>query len=86
MRIIVKGKVQGVFFRASTKDTAGLLGITGWVKNLPDGDVEIKATADKETLKKFIAWCRQGPRGARVGEVHTEEIGLEEFSGFKIAR
>ena len=86
VRLIIKGKVQGVFYRATAKDVADLLAIKGWVKNLPDNNVEITATATDESLQKFIAWCKQGPPKAKVDEVIVEYLDLQEFSGFKIIR
>ena len=86
IRLTIKGKVQGVFYRATAKDVADLLGIKGWVKNLPDENVEIKATASEEILQKFIAWCKQGPPKAKVDEAIVEELGFEEFKGFRIIR
>jgi len=86
MRLTIKGKVQGVFFRATAKDIADELGIKGWVKNLPDRNVEIKATATEAILQKFIDWCKQGPSKARVDEVIVEELSAEEFNGFRIIR
>jgi len=86
IRLTIKGKVQGVFYRATAKDVADRLGIKGWVKNLPDDNVEITATASDETLQKFINWCKQGPPKARVEDVIVEELDVEEFSGFRIMR
>lgn len=86
VRLIIKGKVQGVFYRATAKDVADLTGVKGWVRNLPDNNVEITATASEETLQKFIAWCKQGPPKARVDEVIVEELDLREFNGFKVIR
>ena len=86
VRLVIKGKVQGVFYRATAKDVADLLGIKGWVKNLPDHNVEITATATEELLQKFIGWCKQGPPKARVDEVIVEELGPQAFSGFRIIR
>jgi len=86
VRLIIKGKVQGVFYRATAKDIADLIGVKGWVKNLPNNDVEITATAAEDVLQKFIAWCKQGPPKARVDEVTVEELNVEEFKGFKIIR
>ena len=86
IRLIIKGKVQGVFFRATAKEIADNLGIHGWVRNLPDNNVEIRATAHEDILQKFIDWCKQGPPKARVEEVIVEELGVEEFKGFKIIR
>ena len=86
IRLTIKGKVQGVFYRATAKDVADQLGIKGWVKNRPDKNVEIKATASEEILQKFINWCKQGPPKATVDDVIVEELGLEEFNGFSIIR
>lgn len=86
VRLIVKGKVQGVFYRATAKDVADLIGVKGCVKNLPDGNVEITATAAEEILQKFISWCKQGPPRAKVDQVIIEEHQLQEFNGFKILR
>jgi len=86
IRLIIKGKVQGVFYRATAKDVAHLLGIKGWVKNLPDNNVEIMATAAEDVLQKFIGWCKQGPPKAKVEEVIVEELSLEEFNRFRIIR
>ena len=86
IRLTIKGKVQGVFYRATAKDVADLTGIKGWVRNLPDNNVEIIATASEELLQKFINWCKQGPPKAKVEEVIVEDIDLEEFNGFRIIR
>jgi acylphosphatase len=86
IRLTIKGKVQGVFYRATAKDVADLLGIKGWVKNLPDRNVEIRATASEEILQKFIDWSKQGPAKAKVDEVIIEELDTEEFKGFKVIR
>jgi acylphosphatase len=76
------GKVQGVFYRVSTKETADQLGLKGWVRNEPDGSVLVYAEGDSESLKKLVAWCEIGPQFARVTEVRlsqTEVIGFESF-------
>ena len=86
IRLTVRGKVQGVFYRASAKNIADDLGITGWIKNLTDRNVEIKATSSEELLQQFIDWCRQGPQRAIVEEVIIEDIQLETFTGFRIIR
>ena len=86
IRMIVKGKVQGVYYRASAKKTADRLNIRGWIKNLPDKNVEIKATGSVELLQKYIDWCRQGPPGAVVQDVIVEEIPEEGFIGFRILK
>ena len=86
IRLTIKGKVQGVFYRATAKDVADLVGVRGWVRNLPDKNVEITATASEEILQKFIRWCKQGPPKARVDDVIVEELDLQEFNGFRIIR
>jgi len=86
VRLTIKGKVQGVFYRATAKDVAELAGVKGWVRNLPDNNVEITATASEEILQKFIDWCKQGPAKARVDEVIVEELEFQEFNGFRIIR
>lgn len=85
VKIIVKGIVQGVYFRATTRQQARQLSITGWVKNRWDGSVEILAEGDKEKLDQLIAWCHKGPHGAEVEEVKTEWHPFQnEFLDFSI--
>jgi acylphosphatase len=86
IRLTVRGKVQGVFYRASAKNIADQLAIRGWIKNLPDRNVEITATSSEELLEQFIEWCRQGPSRAIVDEVIIEELRFETFTGFRIIR
>ena len=69
VHLIIKGFVQGVFFRAGTRETAVRLNLTGWVGNLPDGSVEAVFEGPVEKLEQVVAWCRQGPRGASVTDV-----------------
>lgn len=83
----IKGRVQGVFYRQSAKEEAERLGLTGWVRNLPDGDVEAVAEGAPEQLSRFLEWCRRGPPAARVTDVeerHEEATG--EFPGFRVVR
>lgn len=86
IRLTIKGRVQGVFYRATAKDVAELIGVKGWVRNLPDRNVEITVTASEDILQKFIDWCKQGPPKATVDEVIVEDLPLEEFKGFRIIR
>ncbi len=86
IHLLVKGKVQGVFFRASTKEVAQQLGVKGWVRNTEDGDVEITVTGDEASLQKFTDWCRQGPRKAEVYDVIVSTKSLEQFFDFTIIR
>ena len=80
------GMVQGVFFRAGTQGQARLLdGISGWVRNLPDGSVECVAEGEKEKLDKLLEWCNHGPAGAEVERVEEKwEEYRGEFEGFEI--
>jgi acylphosphatase len=83
--LVVSGRVQGVFFRAETRDRAAALGLTGWVKNRPDQSVEAVAEGSREKIEKLIDWCRQGPPRAEVSNVIvTWEEYTGEFDGFKI--
>jgi len=84
--ISVKGKVQGVFFRASTKTKADELGITGFVRNQSDKSVHIEAEGNNTQLTEFIAWCKQGPRLAHVESCDVEEGIVKGFSEFLIQR
>ena len=86
VHLIIKGKVQGVFFRATAKDVADEIGITGWVRNTMDGNVEIVASGNKEQLDRFIEWCRQGPPKAVVTDVILSPKTDESFERFRIAR
>lgn len=71
--IVVKGKVQGVFFRKHTKQFAEQLYITGWVKNTDEGHVEIFAQATEIILEQLILWCKQGPPKAEVKDVEIKD-------------
>ncbi len=76
----IYGKVQGVWFRAHTKEMAEKLGIKGWVRNVPDGSVEAVFEGEEENLEEMIRWCHHGPPLARVTKV---EIKYEEPKGEK---
>ncbi|MBI2346084.1 MAG: acylphosphatase [Deltaproteobacteria bacterium] len=84
--IIVRGRVQGVFFRAHTAEMARAVGLTGSVRNCPDGSVEIVAEGPKETLEPFLEWCRHGPPLAHVVTAEVRwEVAAGEFPTFIIA-
>lgn len=86
VRILIEGKVQGVFFRASACDKAQALGITGTVKNLPGGEVEVIAEGEKKGLENLVAWCRKGPPLARVDHCLVSwEKATGAFHGFHIS-
>ena len=83
----INGRVQGVYFRASTVEQARRLGVAGWVMNCRDSLVEVIAEGEREQLEKLVRWCHGGPPGAQVKEVRAEwEVSKEEFQGFFIKR
>jgi acylphosphatase len=83
--IRVTGRVQGVYFRQTTAQEASLLGVSGWVRNLPDGDVEAVVEGEPERVDRLIAWCHHGPPAARVDGVSVSwETVTGEFTSFSI--
>lgn len=85
IRLIIKGRVQGVWFRESTRREAEKLGAEGWVKNRPDNTVEAVIEGEKLVVNKLVAWCHQGPPAANVtGVDKAEETWQGEFSSFDI--
>ena len=84
--ILVKGRVQGVYFRVHARDEALKLGIAGQVRNLPAGSVQILAEGKAEAMEAFLAWCAVGPSRARVEELVVEEWEVRGFHGFEILR
>jgi acylphosphatase len=84
--ITVKGKVQGVFYRASTKAVADQLGVRGAIKNMPDGNVFIEAEADNATLDMFLDWCNEGPEEASVTSVESHEGELKNYRNFEVMK
>ncbi|MBK0381208.1 acylphosphatase [Mucilaginibacter segetis] len=84
--ITVNGKVQGVFYRKSTKAVADQLGVRGFVMNKPNGDVYIEAEADTATLDMFLDWCNEGPENAVVGAVETHEGELKNYRNFEVVK
>lgn len=84
-RMLVSGRVQGVFFRASTREQALALGLTGFARNLSDGRVEVVACGEAAALEQLIDWLHQGPPEAQVSHVAVEEAPPEEFRGFTTA-
>ena len=81
---LVSGQVQGVFFRAATEDAARHLGLTGWVRNLADGSVELVACGEVAKLSELERWLWQGPPRARVEQVRSLEAELQTFSDFSV--
>ena len=82
-RLLVRGRVQGVFYRAWTIEQARSLGLTGWVRNLESGDVEILAVGSGEAVEKLVAVCRKGPPSALVENVSVEEVEPEPLATFE---
>jgi acylphosphatase len=82
---IIHGRVQGVFFRDSTRRKARELGVNGWVRNRPDGTVEAVGQGASPAVEQLEAWFRQGgPSSARVDRVECQEVAEEPFSGFEV--
>ncbi len=83
----IQGRVQGVYFRASTVAQAQRFALTGWVRNCSDGSVEVVVEGSRAAIEDLIAWCRHGPDGARVAQVQIEwEQPQNNFAGFTIKR
>lgn len=83
--IRVSGRVQGVWFRQSTKNTADLHGVCGWVRNNPDRSVEAVFEGEQHAVQAVIDWCRSGPELARVDELQLRwQEPTGEFSSFKV--
>ena len=83
-RVSVRGRVQGVWFRDSTRNEARHHGVEGWVRNCRDGSVEAVFEGSPEAVAILVAWCRRGPPAARVDEVECHEEAPENLRGFGI--
>lgn len=81
---LVSGQVQGVFFRATTEATARRLGLSGWVRNLRDGRVELVACGEEVRLKELEQWLWQGPPRARVEQVVSGDVEQQTFRDFEV--
>lgn len=87
VHLIIRGRVQGVWFRESTRKEAERLGIVGWVRNLPEGSVEAVAEGEPEVLQEFVRWCHKGPPAAQVTAVEEREATASgEFVDFRVLR
>lgn len=83
--VLVEGKVQGVFFRNTARDTAKSLKVTGWIRNRQDGKVELLLEGDEIALDEMVEWCRQGPPGALIAGLEVEPQAYSgEFKQFRI--
>ena len=83
-QITVKGRVQGVFYRASTKNKALELDVKGWVCNASDGSVLIEAEGSKDKIMDLFDWCKKGPPQAKVVDVKKKEVVVKNHDGFII--
>lgn len=85
LHVTVRGQVQGVYFRTSARNRARQLGVNGWVRNCPDGSVELVAEGEEERLTQLLAWCHGGPPGAVVTDLEIQwQDATGEFFGFMI--
>ena len=83
--VIIRGRVQGVFFRVETKRAANGFGVTGWVRNRSDGTVEALFEGDQDRVDAVLAWCKEGPAHAQVSDVKVDWADYAgEFNGFDI--
>jgi len=81
----IRGKVQGVFFRYSAKLEANRLGLTGWIRNCEDGDVQTTVEGPRERVAEFVDWCGLGPPGAMVSDLEVNESpATGDFSAFRV--
>jgi acylphosphatase len=83
-RVVVHGRVQGVFFRDTTRREASRRGVAGWVRNRHDGAVEAVFEGESEAVAGMVAFCERGPRGADVTTVETSDEPAEGLSGFEV--
>lgn len=86
VHLLIKGKVQGVFYRAHAKEMAKQLHITGWIKNTGEGDVEATVSGSEDALREFTQWCKRGPNKADVTHVIETKTEERSFDGFSIIR
>lgn len=85
VQVIISGRVQGVWFRANTKNKAEQLGITGWVRNTDDGKVEALFEGEDDLIKEMLEWCKHGPTMAKVTDVKVKKNpDQDEYNSFLI--
>jgi acylphosphatase len=83
-RVVVSGRVQGVFFRDSCREEAVAAGVTGWVRNTPGDEVEALFEGDPEAVERLVAWCREGPSSAHVHGVDVSKEDPTGETGFRV--
>ncbi len=86
VRVVISGRVQGVWYRGAMKEEAERLGLAGWVRNRPDGAVEAAVEGNEAAVAAIVVWCWRGPPAARVQTVDTREEASEDLTGFAITR
>jgi len=83
-RVVIRGRVQGVFFRVGCAERARAAGVTGWVRNRPDGSVEALLQGEATAVEAVLAWCRTGPPGARVDAIDVVPTPASQAASFTI--
>jgi acylphosphatase len=83
-QVRIRGRVQGVFFRAEARSRAESLGVAGWIRNAGDGSVEAVFEGDEERVRSMVDWCRRGPSGAQVDDVEVELDEPTGEAGFRV--
>ncbi len=86
LNIKVKGKVQGVFYRATTKAVADQLGVKGFVKNEADGSVYIEAEGEAVMIESFLEWCQEGPDRAQIDHIESNEGEMKNYRNFEVVK
>lgn len=84
--LLIEGKVQGVFFRETSRRVAERCEIRGWIRNRDDGKVEALITGEEDNVKQFIDWCREGPEKAIVANVVISDVSLQIFNDYRVIR
>jgi len=86
MAALISWTDMGVFYRVRAKEAADRLQVSGWVKNTPEGHVEVMASGEEPDLRRFIEWCKKGPERAVVSELIVNEVAQAHFEGFLILK
>ena len=86
VKLLISGRVQGVWYRASTAEKAQALGVVGWVRNLADGRVQAHVQGPAEAVEALVAWCEDGPPMARVDSVSCSDASVDEYASFEVRR
>jgi acylphosphatase len=86
VRVVIAGQVQGVFFRTTCAHLAREVGVSGWIRNRPEGDVEAVFEGPDDAVERLVAWCHEGPSHARVTRVEVSDEPPSGRAGFEITR